>query len=55
MLPQLLILSITFPFQLVKCVVTVYILIVNSKHFDSWHFSVLILVPVTNYFMGLNA
>jgi len=34
MLLHFLILSITFPFQLVKFVDTVYIFIVNSKHFE---------------------
>jgi len=33
MLPHFLILSITFLFQLVKFVDTIYIFIVNSKHF----------------------
>jgi len=48
-----LILSITFPFQLVKFVDTIYIFIVNSKHFDARHFGTLILVTTDS--MGLNA
>jgi hypothetical protein len=48
MLPHFLILSITFPFQLVKFVDTIYIFIVNSKHFG-------ILILVTTDSMGLNA
>jgi len=44
MLPHFLILSLTFPFQSVKFVDTIYIFIVNSKHFDIRHFGILILV-----------
>jgi len=44
MLRHFLILSITFPFQLVKFVDTIYIFMVNSKHFDARHFGILILV-----------
>jgi hypothetical protein len=53
MLPHFLILSITFPFQLVKFVDTIYVFIVNSKHDSTWHFGILILVATDS--MGLNA
>jgi hypothetical protein len=53
MLSHFLIFSITFPFQSIKFVDTVYIFIVNSKNFDARHFDILILVTTDS--MGLNA
>jgi hypothetical protein len=49
MLPHFLILSITFPFQLVKFLDTAYVFIVNSKHFDARLFGVLILVTTDSW------
>jgi hypothetical protein len=53
LLPHFLILSITFPFQLIKFIDTIYIFIVNSKHLKARHVGILMLVTTDS--MGLNA